>query len=180
MVRTLDSHSKAVLWVLGKPFLGSHGPSSILWSEDGPCCETIAYFVGGKRGGFDLIKDVSKSTNLRDFVCHGIYYEICPEIRPKICYATKILKNHGLPKFASGPPLGGRPDINSSKPQNFIHSLPCRTPCRLFHPWGFLWAFRPSPSCVKWTWTVSALSTNESSYIAMVMGLQSCVWSGPK
>ena len=24
-------------------------------------------------------------------------------------------------------------------------------------------AFRPSPLCVKWTWTVSALSNNESS-----------------
>ena len=32
---------------------------------------------------------------------------------------------------------------------------------------------------MKWTWMVSALSTNESSQIAMVMGLQSCVWSGP-
>ena len=28
----------------------------------------------------------------------------------------KNLKNHGLPKFASGPPLGGRPDVNSGRP----------------------------------------------------------------
>ena len=42
-----------------------------------------------------------------------------------------------------------------------------------------LWAFRPSPSSVKWTWTVSAFSINESSYMVMVMGLQPCVWSGP-
>ena len=41
-------------------------------------------------------------------------------------------KNHGLPKFASGPPLGGRPNENSGRPWNLIHSPPCRTPCRLF------------------------------------------------
>ena len=35
------------------------------------------------------------------------------------------------------------------------------------------------PPSVKWTWMVSAFSTNESSYIVMVMGLQPCVWSGP-
>jgi hypothetical protein len=38
----------------------------------------------------------------------------------------------------------------------------------------------PSPSSVKWTWMVSSFSTNESSYIAMVMGIPPCVWSGPK
>ena len=43
-----------------------------------------------------------------------------------------IIKNHGLPKFASGPPLGGRPDLNFDRPWNIIHSPPCRTPCRLF------------------------------------------------
>jgi hypothetical protein len=49
-----------------------------------------------------------------------------------------------------------------------------------FHPWSLLWTFRLSPSCVQWTWKVSSLLTNESSYIAMITGLQSCVWSGPK
>jgi hypothetical protein len=48
-----------------------------------------------------------------------------------------------------------------------------------FHPRTFFWAFRPSPPSVKWTWTVSAFSTNESSYIAMIKGLQPCVWSDP-
>ena len=32
----------------------SHVPSSIVWSESTPCCGTIAYFVGNKRGK-DLI-----------------------------------------------------------------------------------------------------------------------------
>ena len=43
-------------WLSSKAIICSHGPSSIVWSENGPCCGTIAYFVGGKkRGGFDLI-----------------------------------------------------------------------------------------------------------------------------
>ena len=33
--------------------------------------------------------------------------------------------------------------------------------------------------CVKWTWTGSAFSTNESAWSVMVMGTWSCVWSGP-
>jgi hypothetical protein len=36
---------------------------------------------------------------------------------------------------------------------------------------NFYWAFRHSPPSVKWTWTISAFSTNRSSYIVMVMGL---------
>jgi hypothetical protein len=40
----------------------------------------------------------------------------------------------------------------------------------------FFLTFRPSPSSVKWTWTVSAFSTNEISYIAMDRGPSSlCV-----
>ena len=34
---------------VGKAVLGRHGPSSIVCSENGPCCGTVAYFVGGKR-----------------------------------------------------------------------------------------------------------------------------------
>ena len=35
---------------VGKAVLCSHGLSSIVGSENGPCCGTIVYFVGGKRG----------------------------------------------------------------------------------------------------------------------------------
>ena len=35
---------------VGRAVLCSHGPSSIVWSESGPCCGTIACLVGGKRG----------------------------------------------------------------------------------------------------------------------------------
>ena len=34
--------------------LGVHRPSSIVWNENGPCCETIAYIVGRRRGN-DLV-----------------------------------------------------------------------------------------------------------------------------
>ena len=40
--------SKGHTMGVGKVVLCSHGPSSIVWSENGPCCGTIAYFVGGK------------------------------------------------------------------------------------------------------------------------------------
>ena len=67
------------------------------------------------------------------FVCSRIYFEICSRICLKICHAKiYFLKNHGLLKFVSGAPLGGRPDKNSGRPWNLNHSLPCRTPCGLF------------------------------------------------
>ena len=47
-----------------------------------------------------------------------------------VIWCKNIKKNHGLLKFASCPPLGGRPDEKSGRPWNLIHSPPCRTPCR--------------------------------------------------
>ena len=43
-----------------------------------------------------------------------------------------IKKNHGLPEFSSGPPLGGGFEAKSGRPCTLVHNLPCRTPCRLF------------------------------------------------
>ena len=45
--------SKGRTMGVGKAVLCSHGPSSIVWSGNGSCCGTIAYFVDGK-GGEDL------------------------------------------------------------------------------------------------------------------------------
>jgi hypothetical protein len=42
--------SKGHTMDVGKTVLCSHMPSSIVWSENEPCCRTIAYFVGRKRG----------------------------------------------------------------------------------------------------------------------------------
>ena len=47
--------SKGHTMGVGKAILGSHGPSSIFWSDNGPCCGTIVYFVGGK-GEEDLVQ----------------------------------------------------------------------------------------------------------------------------
>ena len=41
MVRALHSR---------KAIIGCHGPPRIVWSENRPCCQIIAYFVGEKRG----------------------------------------------------------------------------------------------------------------------------------
>ena len=35
---------------VGKAIMCSHGPSQIVWSENGSCWGTISYFIGGKRG----------------------------------------------------------------------------------------------------------------------------------
>ena len=59
--------SKGCTTGVGKAVLCSYGPSSIVWSENGPCCRIFSYFVGGKkRGGFGLIYYVSNSINLRE------------------------------------------------------------------------------------------------------------------
>ena len=41
--------SKGHTMGVGKAVLCSHGPSNIVWSENGPCFGTITYFVGRKR-----------------------------------------------------------------------------------------------------------------------------------
>ena len=109
--------SKGRTMGVGIAVLGSHRPSSIVWSENGPCCRTIAYFVGGK-GREDLVSYIMSQNlpiwknYLVVFVYPIIYYGTCP----KICLYEDILKNHGLSKYASGPPLGGRHDENSGRP----------------------------------------------------------------
>jgi hypothetical protein len=130
--------SKGRSMVVGKAVLCSHGPSSIVWSENGPCCGTIANFVGGKRG-VDLVwYNLSQPLSIWEhylvvFVCLGIYSKICLVIYPEIFHAGKdIRKSHGVPKFALGPRHGGGLDENSKRPWNLIHSLSCRTSCRLF------------------------------------------------
>ena len=102
------------------------------------------------------------------FVCIGI----CFGSTLKYVMMKKYLKKyHGLPKLAPClTMIPGDSETLSTVCHVWLHVT--------FHPWSPLWAFRPSPSCVKRTWKVSALSTNESSWIAMVMGLQCCVWSG--
>ena len=113
------------------------------------------------------------------FACLGIYNGICFGICHVVCIGNLSCWSFYYVKIWSPGPEGGSNE-KSGRPWNLIHSLPCRTPCRLFIHEIFFRPLGPPPSCVKWTWTVSTILTYESSYIAMVTGLQSCVWSGPQ
>jgi hypothetical protein len=166
---TLESHPKAISMGVGKSILCSHRPSSIVWSENGPCCGTIAYFVGGKKGmiWFNIIclklYQFRRITRWCLYVLESVVESTLQSVLKFVILEKNIIKNYGLLEFLSGPPPRGGLDTNSKRPWNLIHGPSCKTPCRLFIHEVFLWAFRPSPSCVKWTWTVSTLSTNESS-----------------
>jgi hypothetical protein len=69
----------------------------------------------------------------------------------------------------------------SKWPWNMIHLMPCRNLCRLYIHIAFTyilrWCLKRS---VKWNWTGSAFSTNESAWSVVITGSQSRVWSGPK
>ena len=122
------------------------------------------------------------------FVCLGIYsriyFGICHEICLEICHAEKKLKKHGLPKFTSSPPLGGRPHENSGRPWNLIHSPPCRNPCGLFihevffgplglhlHVWselGRFLPFRPIRALrLQWSWAFNLVCEVALSHVDM-------------
>ena len=156
--------SKGHTMGVGKANLCSHGPSSIVSSENGPCCGTIAYFVGKKEGMIWFDKICLKLNQLKRItwwclsVLEAIMEYAC-NLSWNMSSWKKRIKAHGLPKFALGPPLGGGLDENSGRHGNLIHSPACRTPYRLFIHEVF---FGPlgRPSCVEWTWTVSALSTS--------------------
>jgi hypothetical protein len=89
--------SKGCTMCVRKAIICSLRASSIVWSENGPCCGTIAYFVGGKkRGGFYFIWYVLNFINLRELfgdifnlgICCGIRSAICLEI----CHVGKNIK----------------------------------------------------------------------------------------
>ena len=117
-----------------KAVLCSHGPSSIVWSENEPRWGTISYFVGGKkRGGFGLIYYISNSIILREaFGGVSLSWNLLWNLS---CWKKyyKIMVSRNLPR---------KVNENSGRPWNLIHSMPCKTPCRLsiheifFGPWG--------------------------------------------
>ena len=71
-----------------------------------------------------------------------------------------------------------------SRSDHETRSIRCHArsnPCRLLHPSCIRILRRSLKRGVKWTWTGSAFSTNESAWRGiMVMGSQSRVWSRPK
>ena len=89
--------SKGRTMGVGKAVLCSHRPSSIVWSENGPCCRTIVYFVGGKRGEDLVWCNMSQTlssweNHLVVFVCLGTYLGICSGICLEIYPAKKNIK----------------------------------------------------------------------------------------
>ena len=113
---------------VGKAVLGSHRPSNIVWSENGPCCGTIAYIVGGKEGRIWFriicleIYQFDRTTwwclSVLEYVLEsimGFVLKFSPKYVLKSIMLKSVLKNQGLPKFALGPPLGGSPDENSGR-----------------------------------------------------------------
>ena len=129
--------SKGRTMDVGKAVLGSHRPSStsVKW-EWTMLWDHWIFWWRNKEGmlWFNIIclklYQLERTTwwclSVLEFVMEFVLQPIL-----KFIMLEKILKNHGVPKFASGPPLGGRLDVNYGRPWNLIHSLPCRNPCRL-------------------------------------------------
>ena len=152
MVRTLDSHPKAVPWVLGKVVLCSHGPSSIVWKWEWTMLWDHCIFVGRKKEGRIWL----------NIICLKLYQFERITWWCLDALESVLLNKYGLPWFSSSPPLGGEPDEYFEWPWNLIHSPPCRTPCRLpihLYVWSELGQsppFRPMRALrLQWSWAFS-------------------------
>ena len=125
--------SKSRTMGVGKAVLCNHRPSSIVWSEKGSCCRTIAYFIGGKEGRiwFNIICPKLYQFKRITWWCLSVLESITDLPWNLSCWNKKS-KSHSLVEFGSSPPPRGGPDKNSRRPWNLIYSPPCRTPCILF------------------------------------------------
>jgi hypothetical protein len=110
-------------------------PSSIVWSENGPLCETMTYLVGGRRGEELVWYNMSQTLSiLENYLVVFVYLGICLAICLELYHVGE-----NIPKKSRSPTIFGGP-------WNLIHSRPCTTPCRLSQPQSLLRAFRPPPS----------------------------------
>ena len=121
-----------------------------------------------KRGEDLLLYDMSQTLSIWEkYLVVFVRPRNCSAIRLEICHAEinieYVIQEVGLTKI-----LGDHETLSLVRHVGLYVDFSFIT--------NLLWAFRPS--CVKWTWMVSALSTSESSWIVMVTCLQSCVWSG--
>ena len=152
---------------VGKAILGSQGPSSIVWSENRPCCGTNAYFVGWKEGRIWLNTICVKIDQFEIIIWWCLFV-----LEFVMQYVMKYVLKFVLLEISLGPPLGGGSDKKSGRPWNIIYSPPCRTPCRLsihevfFGPLGLylrVWSelgrslpFRPMRALrLQWSWAFS-------------------------
>ena len=89
--------SKGRTMGVGIAVLCSHMPSSTVWSENGPCCRTIAYFIGGKEGRIWLNIICLKLYPFERIIwwclsileCLRIFFGICSTICLEICFVGK-------------------------------------------------------------------------------------------
>jgi hypothetical protein len=79
--------SKGRTMGVGKAVLCSRGSSSTVWSESGPCCRTIAYFVGNKRGEGLVQYNMSQTLPIQ-----GNYLVVL--VCPRICYKIYLAIYH--------------------------------------------------------------------------------------
>ena len=116
---------------VGKAVLCSHEPSSIVWSENGPRCRTISYFVGGKEGRIWFYIICFKLYQLKKITwwCLSVLESALQDVLKSILLKRNILKKVMVSQNLHHAHLL---ETNSDRPCTLIHNLPCRTPCTLF------------------------------------------------
>ena len=159
--------SKGRSMCVGKAVTCSHGPSSIMWSENGPCCGTVAYFLANKEGRiwFNIICLKFYHYERSMWWCLSVLGYVLESILESFWNLTwkSVMLENLLKKLWT-----------------LIHSPPCRTPCRLFiHELSF------GPLGLHFlVWSELGWSLPFRPMRALTLpwskGLQPCVWSGPQ
>jgi hypothetical protein len=178
--------SKGRTMCVGKVVICSHGLSSIVWSENRPCCGTIAYFVGKKDGRIWFNIKILKLYQFKRIIwwCLLVLESILEYVLEfamhfvmKVVILEKILKKSWSPGIFVSLEVGLTQIPVDHAPLSIVRHVGLHVDFSstnlFFGPLGLhllAWSelersppFRPM-----------------SSYIAMVKGLHPCVWSGPK
>jgi hypothetical protein len=158
MVRDPWLSTKGRTMGIGKAVSCSHGPSSIVWSENGPCCRIIAYFVGGKRGEDLVHYNMSHTLSIWEnylvvFVCFGICYGIY--ISCNLSWNLSCWKNHETWFIIRH--VGLHVEFSSMKSSLDLYAFTFMCEVNLdglcpFNQWELLDynGHMPSVMCVKW------------------------------
>jgi hypothetical protein len=115
--------SKGRIMGVGKVVLCSHGPSSTMWSDNGPYCGTIAYFLLAEkeeRIWFNIICLKLYQFERITWWCLFALESVLKFALQFVLLEIILTENHGLQEF------GGEPDENFGRPRHLIHSLPYR------------------------------------------------------
>jgi hypothetical protein len=119
MVRTLDSHPKAVSWVLGKLFYVVTGPQAQCEVRMDHVARPLHILLAKKGGGFDIVcLKLYKFERITSW-CLSILKSILKyvmEFALQYVMLEKILEKSRSPGICVNPTLGGGPDENSRRP----------------------------------------------------------------